>query len=51
MADITCPKCGSLEVSKRKPSAQAFALSVLFIGIPFFFIKGKRQCFDCQNEF
>jgi len=51
MEELKCPNCGSLEVSKPKPSRGAMAITILLIGIPLPFISKKSHCFDCHIDF
>lgn len=48
---ITCPNCGSEEVSKPKYSKRVFAISFLLLGFPLFFLKQECHCFDCGKDF
>lgn len=48
---IKCPFCGSYETSKMRHSAQAMAISILFLGFPILFFSKIYHCFDCGNDF
>jgi len=50
-AQLRCPNCGSLEVTKPKFSKRAMAISILLIGFPLPFINKECHCFDCGNDF
>ncbi|MCX6763493.1 MAG: hypothetical protein NTZ97_02040 [Candidatus Moranbacteria bacterium] len=45
-----CPNCGSLEIFREPISKRAFALSVLLLGFPIIFKRGKWHCFNCKNN-
>ena len=49
--NIACPYCNSKEVSKPNYSLKSFAISVLLLGFPLFFIKRVYHCFDCLADF
>ncbi|MFI0431290.1 hypothetical protein [Mariniflexile sp. HMF6888] len=49
--ELKCPNCGSLEVSRPKPSRGAMAMAILLIGFPIPFLKKKSHCFDCEIDF
>ncbi len=51
MEELKCPSCGSLEVSKPKPSRGSMAIAILLIGIPLPFLSKKSHCFDCETDF
>ena len=48
---ISCPYCGSEEVSKPRLSERAFAIGILCIGFPFLFMSKTVHCFDCGKDF
>jgi len=48
---LSCPKCGSTDVSKPEFSRRVFAISFLLLGFPIPFLRKTRHCFDCGNDF
>lgn len=48
---VSCPICGSEEVSKEKYSKIAFAFTFLFFGFPIPYRSQRFHCFDCYNDF
>jgi len=48
--EITCPKCNSDNVVRKKIPGYAIMLSILLLGLPFPFFKKSYYCFDCENE-
>lgn len=48
---ITCPNCGSFEVSKPRLSPGIIVLSILLIGFPFPWMSKTIHCFDCGRDF
>lgn len=48
---IICPHCNSDNVSETARPNWVFAISILLLGFPLFFIRKKYHCFDCGQEF
>lgn len=48
---ITCPNCGSEEVSKPKFSKRAFVIAYVLYWWPLLFLSKECHCFDCGADF
>ena len=45
-----CPNCNSENIILKKKAGYAVMLSIVFMGIPFPFMKKRYFCFDCAHE-
>lgn len=48
---LECPNCGSLDVSRPKPTRGSMAIAILLLGFPLPFLVKKSHCFDCEKDF
>lgn len=46
---VTCPRCGSDNVSEEKYNKTVFSLSYLLLGFPLPFLSRKFTCYNCGN--
>lgn len=46
---MTCPHCGSADISKPYFSRRLFAWGLLLLGFPFIWFKRERWCFGCSR--
>jgi|ERR1017187_3133690 DNA-directed RNA polymerase subunit RPC12/RpoP len=47
---LHCPECNSTDVYYERHTNSELVLSVLLLGIPLLFIKGKYHCYNCGNK-
>ncbi len=45
-----CPECGSRDVDRKRLSLWILLLSMMWLGLPFFFLRPRWRCNGCGNE-
>jgi hypothetical protein len=48
--EIACQSCGALQSERRSYSVLVFMLSLVCLGIPFFYLGKKRTCHRCGKR-
>jgi hypothetical protein len=46
---VTCPNCGSTDISEPYFSRRLFACGLLLLGFPFIWLNRERWCFGCSR--
>ena len=48
--NVLCPECSSSDVYFERLSNAELILCILFLGIPYFFISGTYNCYNCGHK-
>ena len=49
-AVLVCPNCGSTNIYFERFNAMTLMWSILLLGFPLLFLKGKWKCFNCGES-